>query len=117
MYGGRGFATAVVLVLIALAALAVSRRLERERRLIGTLRRRDALAAGRALPLTALSDPERETAEDLVDAGVLRRDGGRVHLDLAVLASFRRRRIGLAVTGALAALGLAAGLAALILTR
>jgi hypothetical protein len=117
MLAGRGFATAAVLTLIALACSAVARRLERERRLVATLRARGATDAARALALDALADTERETAEDLRDAGVVAIVRDRCHLVTPAFAQYRRKRIRLALTGATAAVLLAAGLVAFILAR
>ncbi len=116
MLAGRGFATAAVLVLIALACSAVARRLERERRLIAALRARGAVDAAHALPLDALGEAERDAVDDLRAAGVVAVARDRCHLTPA-LAPFRRKRIRLALTSAIAAILLAAGLVALILAR
>jgi hypothetical protein len=104
---GRGFVTAFLLILIALACLTVARRIERERRLIAKLRSRDAYDAARALDAQQLDADERDTAADLAQAGVLR--GGSAHyLDVESLATFRRKRVRFAVSGALMALAVAA---------
>ncbi|HKZ74172.1 MAG TPA: hypothetical protein VJ011_08910 [Steroidobacteraceae bacterium] len=114
---GRGFATALCLVLIALACIAVARRFERERRLIAKLRRRDAFDADRALSARHLSDDERDTVTDLTRAGVLRERGGSHYIDAASLAVFRRKRVRVALSGALVALAVCAFVAAAILGR
>ena len=113
----RGFATALLLALIALSCIAVSRRLERERRLIATLRARQAIGAERALPLDRLSADERDTARDLMATGVVRGDGTRCYLDPATLSGFRRKRTRLALAGAGGALALALVTAWLVLRR
>jgi hypothetical protein len=113
----RGFATALLLVLIALSCIAVSRRLERERRLISTLRARDAVGADRALPLHRLSADEQDTARDLMAAGVVCGDGTCCYLDPTRLGGFRRKRTRLALAGACGALALAVVTAWLVLKR
>jgi len=116
MLAGRGFATAATLILIALASLTVSRRLDRERRLIRKLKALDA--GGKSfIDTDGLSRDEQDTAETLVAAGVLRANGASMQLDTLALARFQGRRFRLAVGGALAALLLAFGLGAIILAR
>lgn len=117
MLAGRGFATAAVLVLIALACSAVARRLERERRLVAALRARGAVDAAHALPLDALADAERDAVDDLRAAGVVEVARDRCHLVAPALKPFRRKRIRLALTGAVTAILLAAGLVTFILAR
>jgi type II secretory pathway component PulM len=114
---GRGFVTALLLVLIALACITVARRIERERRLIAKLRARDAYDAGSALDAGQLDADERDTAADLAQAGVLRSGGNAHYLDLDTLAIFRRKRVRFAVSGALVALAVAVLVAVLILGR
>ncbi|MGQ0835143.1 MAG: hypothetical protein ACT4O5_09535 [Gammaproteobacteria bacterium] len=114
---GRGFATALCLILIALVCIAVARRFERERRLLAKLGQRDAFDAARALDVLQLSEDERDTVADLTHAGVLREQGGAHYIDPESLARFRRKRRRIALTGALGALALAALVAALILGR
>lgn len=113
----RGFLAAAALILIALACIAVARRLERERRLIAKLRHRGALDPQRALPLGRLTEDERDTVDQLLAAGVLRGGEGGCYIAAAELGTFRRKRIRLAATGALAALALAAATAFVILHR
>ena len=117
MLAGRGFATAVVLTLIALACGAVARRLERERRLVAALRARGAIDAAHAIPLDALGDAERYAVEEWRSAGV--GVGARVRCDVmcTALAPFKRKRVRLALTAVIAAVLLAVGLVALILAR
>jgi hypothetical protein len=113
----RGFATALLLVLIALTCIAVSRRLERERRLIATLHARRALDRERALPLAHLSADEQDTARDLMAAGVVQGDATSCYLEPARLGRFRRKRTRLALAGACGALALASFTAWLVLHR
>jgi hypothetical protein len=95
---GRGLATAGSLILIALACIAIAKRLERERRLIRKLQ-----DAG-AVPLDSLSDDERDTVESLRAAGVLRVDSQRGVFQPEGLRAFRAKRVRFALTGALIAL-------------
>jgi hypothetical protein len=97
----RGLATAGSLILIALACIAMAKRLERERRLIRRLRNEGAL------PLDALTDDERDTAETLRAAGVLRMDSHRGVIQPEGLRAFRQKRVRFALTGAAIALVLA----------
>jgi hypothetical protein len=113
---GRGFATAAVLILIALACIATVRRLERERRLITKLTRQDAFDMARAIRLDQLTDDEQDTVRGLTAAGVLRGRGNARYIERTGLASFRRKRIGLAISGAVAAL-IVAGLAAFVILQ
>jgi hypothetical protein len=114
---GRGFATASILILVALACIAVARRFEKERRLIAKLRHQKAFDPSRAIRVNELSDDERHTVSDLTAAGVLRGHGNARYLEQDALASFRTKRIILALSGSLAALALAALMAFLILGR
>jgi hypothetical protein len=114
----RGLLTALLLVVIALACIAAARRFERERRLLGKLRQRAAFDAGHALAAGDLNDDERDTAADLKQAGVLRdAGGGACYIDPETLASFRRKRMRFAFSGALGALAIAALVAVLVLGR
>lgn len=99
---GRGLATAGSLILIALTCIAIAKRLERERRLLRKLREQGAVS------LQALSADERETADHLHAAGVLRMDATRGYLEPAGFKAFRRKRVRFALTGALIALALGA---------
>ena len=60
MGSGRGFATAVLLILIALTCIAFAKRMERERRLLQKLREHDGQVS-----FDELTDDERDTAEAL----------------------------------------------------
>jgi hypothetical protein len=112
---GRGFATAALLVLVALTCIAIAKRLEGERRMIRKLRQLQATDTSRAIPLEGLSDVERDTMERLRDAGVLRMDRSRGYIDPAALRAFKGKRLRFALTGALFALGLAILIAATVL--
>lgn len=114
----RGFLTALLLAIIALVCIAAARRFERERRLLGKLRRRAAFDAHHALAAGELSEDERDTAADLREAGVLRDAGADAcYIDPEMLASFRRKRMRFAFSGALGALAIAALVAVLFLGR
>jgi len=109
---GRGFASAAALIAIALACLAISRKLERERRLLAKLRRR-----GTAIPVEELTDDERDAAESLAAAGVLDIQQKRASIRTVALAAFRRKRMRLMVMGGFGAFLLACLVALLILRR
>ena len=110
---GRGFASAAALIAIALACLAITRKLERERRLLAKLRKRGA--AG--IALTELTDDERDDAESLVAAGVLDIQQQRATVRTVELGVFRRKRMRLMVMGGFGAFLLACLVALLILRR
>jgi spore maturation protein SpmB len=114
---GRGFATALLLILIALACVAGVRRIERDRRLLAKLRVHGALGPETALRLDRLNTDERDCAENLTRAGVLSLSGNRVYIVQSQAGAFRRRRTRLALSGALIALILAVFVAVLILRR
>jgi hypothetical protein len=114
---GRGFFTAATLIAIALACLTVVRKLERERRLLGKLRARGAVDLHNAVPLDGLNDDDRDAAESLAVAGVLSIRRNHCHIQQTQLATFRRKRVRLALSGALGALMLAGLVAVLILRR
>lgn len=107
---GRGFATAVVLILIALTCIAFAKRLERERRLLRKLREN-----GGSISFAQLTDDERDTAESLQTAGVLRKDRNRGYVQPEGLKSFKRKRVRFALSGALVALLLAIVVAVILL--
>src|SRR3989442_751535 len=88
----RGFASAAALIGIALACLAVSRRFERERRLLTKLRARGAIDFTNEVPLSELGDDERDAAESLAAAGVLGIRQNRCCIRGIELAAFRRKR-------------------------
>ena len=110
MLAGRGFATAATLVLIALTCIAFAKRLERERRLLRRLREADGV-----LTLESLNEDERETAETLRKAGVLRVEHGRGYVRPEGLRVFRGKRVRVAVSGAAIALVLAVVVAFVLL--
>ena len=117
MLAGRGFATAALLVLVALTCIAIAKRLEGERRMIRKLRELRATGpeAARPIPLEGLNEVERDTLERLREAGVLRMDQTRGYIDVAALKAFKGRRLRFALTGALTALVLAIMIAVIVL--
>lgn len=128
---GKGLVSAAALIAIALACLTVTRKLERERRLLAKLRRKGAVEPGWALPLEELNDDERDAADSLAASGVLeirqqpggqmgrpgRPMGQRVHIKPVELGVFRRKRQRLMILGGFGALLLAVLVAVLILRR
>jgi hypothetical protein len=115
---GRGLVSAAALIAIALACLTVTRKLERERRLLAKLRRRGAVDSGSpGIALEDLSDDERDAAESLAEAGVLEIAQKRVSIRTAELSTFRRKRLRLMVMGGFGAFLLACLVAVLILRR
>ncbi|MBX5459798.1 MAG: hypothetical protein IRZ28_01800 [Steroidobacteraceae bacterium] len=109
MFGGRGFATAVIFILIALTCVAIAKRLEGERRLLRKLRESGTVR------LDSLSAAERDVAESLRAAGVLRVDRQRGYVQSEALKTFRRKRVRFALSGALVALFLALTVAVVLL--
>jgi hypothetical protein len=109
---GKGLASAAALIAIALACLAITRKLERERRLLAKLRKR---AAG--IPLEELTEDERDAAESLATAGVLDIQQKRAAIRTVELTAFRRKRMRLMVMGGFGAFLLACLVALLILRR
>lgn len=116
--------SAAALVAIALACLTVTRKLERERRLLRKLRKRGAVEPGWALPLDELTEDERDAAASLAHSGVLEigkhpggASGQRVFIRTAELGGFRQKRLRLLVMGGFGALLLAIVVALLILRR
>jgi hypothetical protein len=115
---GRGLASAAALIAIALACLTVTRKLERERRLLAKLRRRGAIdSSGAGIALDELSEDERDAAESLAAAGVLELAQKRVSIRTVELGTFRRKRLRLMVVGGFGAFLLACLVAVLILRR
>ena len=110
---GRGFASAAALIAIALACLAITRKLERERRLLAKLRKRGAAGT----TLTELTEDERDAAESLAAAGVLEIQQQRATVRTVELGVFRRKRMRLMVMGGFGAFLLACLVALLILRR
>ncbi len=92
MPGSRGLATLFVLVLLALACIAMLRRMERERRVIRDLRNRAAFDAARAVRGRDWSQDDHDTADQLTDAGIVQTVGGARYLDRAQYDAWRRRR-------------------------
>jgi hypothetical protein len=113
----KGFASAAALIGIALTCLAISRRFERERRLLAKLRTRGAVDLRNDVPLGELSDDERDAAESLTAAGVLGIRQNRCYIRGVELTTFRRKRLRLVVSGGFGALVLACLVALLILRR
>jgi hypothetical protein len=114
---GRGLAAAACLVFIALAFLAVLRKLERERRLLRKLRKIGAVDPDSAVSVHALSADEQDCAASLANAGVLTVRQARCHLRAAELPLFRRKRVRLALSGLFGGLLLCMLVAVLILRR
>jgi len=112
---GRGLLTVACLVLIALACISIVRKLERERRLLGQLRARGAHSPETGLALKDLHVDDRDCLRSLQSAGGVSVSQGRCYLDAASLPPFRRRRVRLALSGALIALLLAVLIASAIL--
>jgi hypothetical protein len=112
---GRGFATAALLIIVALTCIAIGKRLEGERRMIRKLRELRATDSPQTIPLDDLSDIERDTLERLREAGVLHMDKSRGYVDAGALKAFKGRRLRFALTGALCALTLAILIAAIVL--
>jgi hypothetical protein len=114
---GRGLLTVACLVFLALGCLSVVRSLERERRLVRKLRARGAINPSAAVPIDELTEDERDCARSLATAGVLNLKGRGCYLRSSELPLFRRKRVRLALSGALGVLALAVVLAVLILHR
>jgi hypothetical protein len=108
----RGLASAAALIAIALACLVITRKLERERRLLAKLRKR-----GAGIPFEELTDDERDAAESLAAAGVLDIQQKRAAIRTVELAAFRRKRMRLMVMGGFGAFLVACLVALLILRR
>jgi hypothetical protein len=111
---GRGFATAALLILVALTCIAIAKRLESERRMIRKLRELKA-GAGGPVRTDRLSEAERDTMERLRAAGVYRTDRGGGYIDPEALRAFKAKRTRFALTGALIAAGLAILIAVVVL--
>jgi hypothetical protein len=120
---GRGLASAAALIAIALACLTITRKLERERRLLAKLRKRGAINFGAAgippagVPLDELSEDDRDAAESLATAGILEIQRNRVSIKAVELSAFRKKRLRLMATGGFGAFLLACLVALLILHR
>jgi hypothetical protein len=114
---GRGFASALLLILIALACLAGMRRLERDRRFMARLRTARAFDAQSGLLLSTLSLDDRDSAAGLAQAGVVAIERNRCYIVQSQLSMFRRKRTRVVVAGAFTTLLLAVFVAILILRR
>ena len=113
----RGLVSAAALIAIALTCLTITRKLERERRLLARLRKSEATAAATGQPLTDLTEDERDAAQSLITAGVLETRAGSVWVRTVELAPFRRKRVRLMVLGGFGAFLFACLVAMLILRR
>ena len=114
---GRGFATALLLILIALACLAGMRRIERDRRLMARLRKAQAFDPRNAVALRLLTPDEQDSAASLAQAGVVAIDQNRCYIVQSQVSMFRRKRARVTIAGAFFALLLAVFVAVLILRR
>jgi len=114
---GRGFATALLLILIALACLAGVRRVERDRRLMTKLRGARALDRHSALSLSALSADDQDSDAGLAQAGVLAIEQNRCYIVQSQLSMFRRKRTRVVLASGFVALVIAVLVAVLILRR
>ena len=115
---GKGLLSAAALIAIALSCLTITRKLDRERRLLAKLRKRGALMPGvTAMALDDLTEDERDAADSLSAAGVLEIRDERVFIRTRALGTFRRKRVRLVVLGGFGALLLACLVAVLILRR
>jgi hypothetical protein len=110
---GKGFISAAALIAIALTCLAITRKLERERRLLAKLRKR----GGVGIDLNELTDDERDAAGTLAAAGVLDIRQQRATIRTVELGAFRRKRMRLMIMGGFGAFLLACLVALLILRR
>ena len=114
---GRGFATALLLILIALACLAGVRRVERDRRLMSKLRGARAFDPHSAMPLSGLSPDDQDSAAGLVQAGVLAIERNRCYIVQSQLTMFRRKRTRVVLATGFVALLIAVLVAVMILRR
>ena len=113
--GGRGFATAALLILVALTCIAIAKRLEGERRMIRKLRELRASDSNESIRLDDLDDVERDTLDRLRAAGVVRTDRTRGYINPEALHTFKSKRMRFALTGAMLALLLAMAIAYIVL--
>ena len=111
--GSRGIATAALLILVALTCIAISKRLEGERRMIRMLR--EHWASSKGIPLDDLDEVERDTLDRLRAAGVVRMDRTRGYINPEALRTFKGKRMRFAITGAMFALLLAIAIAYIVL--
>ena len=115
MGGSRGFATAALLILVALTCIAIAKRLEGERRMIRKLRELRATGSNDPIPLDDLDEIERDTLERLRAAGVVRMDRSRGYVNPEALRAFKGKRMRFALTGAMLALFVAIAIAYIVL--
>ena len=113
--GGRGFATAALLILVALTCIAIAKRLEGERRMIRKLRELRASDSNESIRLDDLDDVERDTLDRLRTAGVVHMDRTRGYINPEALRTFKGKRMRFALTGAMLALLLAMAIAYIVL--
>ena len=111
----HGPLTVACLVLIALVCIAAVRKFEREHRLLAKLRARRAVDLQAAVPLPDLTEDERDCAYLLAKASVLAILDDRCYIRSTELPRFQRKRMRLALSGAMGALFLAVVIAALLL--
>ncbi len=114
---GRGFTTALLLILIALACLAGMRRVERDRRFMARLRAARAFDPHSGLSLATLSQDDQDSAAGLAQAGVVAIERNRCYIVQSQLTMFRRKRTRVLLAGSFTALLLAVFVAVLILRR
>ncbi len=114
---GRGFATALLLILVALACVAGARRVERDRRLMTKLRGARAFDPHTAIPLSGLSPDDRDSAAGLAQAGVVAMQGNRCYIVQSQLTMFRRKRTRVVLATSLVALVVTVLVVVLILRR
>lgn len=107
----RGLIAAAALIGIALGALAILRKWERERRFLGRLRKEQSLA------MDSLSDDERYTAQILQHSGVVRIRARQVEVDPRQYAAFRARHLRAILTGLCVGLLMATLVVAVVLRR
>ena len=115
MGGSRGFATAALLILVALTCIAIGKRLEGERRMIRKLRELREEDTHQAIPLADLDEVERDTLERLRAAGVIRMDRSRGYINPDALRAFKGKRMRFALTGGMLALFVAIAIAYIVL--
>jgi len=114
---GRGFATVLILILFALACLAGSRRIGRDRRLVAKLRAARAFDSDSGVPLGELTPDQRDSARSLAAAGVLAIRRNRCFIVQSQLSMFRYRRTRATLAAGFVALAVAVLVAILILRR
>jgi hypothetical protein len=113
----RGLASAAALIAIALACLTITRKLERERRLLRKLRKHGAVDSAHGIDLDGLTEDERDAVHTLAATGVLEIQRKRCFIRPVELGTFHRKRLRLMVMGGFGAILLACAVAVLILRR